>query len=244
MSRQLTDASGASRITSSDFMDGMRAITPMVVAVVPFGIAVGAVAASTDAPTIVGWSGSVLLLGGSAQLTILQSISHGTAGAFAIVAALLVNSRLLVYSAGLAAWFPTTSIRGRLLLAIPVVDQLYITATTEFDANPRDEAARRRFYAGGAVHLWLAWIAAQAAGALLGRGVPSWLGLEAASPIALSGLLAVAMSSRNAVYAAVVAGAVIAATSSLGAPSLMIVAMLAGIAVGSIGQMNQKQVAS
>jgi predicted branched-subunit amino acid permease len=237
MARPLTDdAPGVTRVRFSDFADGVRAITPMVVGVVPFGIAIGAVAADAELPTTIGWAGSLLLLGGSAQLTIIQLLDGGSAAAAAIVAALLINSRFLVYGAGIAAWFPTTSTRGRLLLAAPLVDQLYLTTTTEFQATTRDERARRHFYAGAALHLWMAFVTAQTIGALVGQGVPSWVGLEAASPIALSGLLAVAMSNRAATRAAVAAGAFMAVTSPVGAPSLMIVALLIGIAFGRMSR--------
>jgi predicted branched-subunit amino acid permease len=220
------------RPRSADFVDGARAITPMVLGVVPFGIAIGAVAASADLPTTTGLAGSVLLLGGSAQLAIIQLLDGGAAGAVAVVAALLINARLLVYGAGLAPWFPTTSIRQRMLLALPLVDQLYLISTTTFPAGGHDERARRRFYAGAALHIWAAFIAAQVVGALAGRSVPGWLGLGAASSISLSALLAVAVSSRAAMHAAIGAGVVMAITSPLDTPSLMVVAMLGGIAFG------------
>jgi branched chain amino acid efflux pump len=232
MARQMTAPPGETRAKSSDFADGVRAITPMVIAVVPFGIAIGAVAAAAHLNVMTGLSGSVLLLGGSAQLTLIQLLDGGSAAIVAILAALLINSRLLIYGAAVAPWFPTTSVRGRLLLAVPLIDQLYLTTTTEFHTVERDERGRRRFYAGAALHIWLAWIIAQTAGAVLGRGVPKWLDLEAASPIALAGLLAVAVTNRAAMLAAIAAGAVIAATSPLGLPYLIVVAMLVGIAVG------------
>jgi branched chain amino acid efflux pump len=244
MDCQLNDTPGVSRSRYADFADGARAITPMVVGVVPFGIAIGAVAAKAHMPTTIGLTGSVLLLGGSAQLTIIQLLDGGATAVVVVVAALLINARFLVYGAGLASWFPTTSTRGRLLLAAPLVDQLYLAATAEFQAGWRDEAGRRRFYAGAALHLWIAWIAAQVIGALAGRGVPGWLGLDAASSIALSGLLAAAVSSRAAMRAAAAAGAVMVIVSPLGTPSLMIVAMLVGIAVGCSGRRATAEVAS
>src|SRR4051794_32788494 len=233
MARCLTERDAALG-QSSDFTDGVRAITPMVVSIVPFGIAIGAAAAGSGLSTIGAWSGSLFLLGGSAQLTMIQVLDGGSAAAVAIVAALLINARLLVYGAGTAAWFPTTRLRGRLLLAVPVVDQLYLLSTTEFRAPTRDEAARRRFYAGAAIHLWLAWIVAQSIGALIGNGVPPWLHLEAASPIALSGLLAMAVTNRSAILAAAVAGSFAVLTIVLEKPSLIVFAILAGVACGSM----------
>jgi predicted branched-subunit amino acid permease len=232
MAIHLNDASIAIGTRRPGFADGVRSITPMVLAVVPFGIAIGAVAAQAHMSTATGLAGSILLLGGSAQLAIIQLLDGGAAGVVAVVAALVINARLLVYGAGMAPWFPTTSTRGRLLLAAPLVDQHYLVATTDFALVSRDESERRRFYAGAAVHLWVAFIAAQVLGALAGRNVPEWLGLRAATSIGLSALLAAAVTSRAGMRSAIGAGAAMAVTSPLGAPSLLLVAMLVGIAVG------------
>jgi predicted branched-subunit amino acid permease len=115
---------------------------------------------------------------------------------------------------------------------MPLVDQLYLTATTDFEHGRRDEASRRRFYAGAALHIWIAFIAAQVLGALAGRSVPGWLGIGAATPIGLSALLAVALTNGAGMRAAAVAGTIVALTSPLGAPSLLLVAILIGIAAG------------
>ena len=232
MALDLNTPSVGIRTHRSDMLDGARAITPMVLGVVPFGIAIGAVAAKSHMGTATGLAGSILLLGGSAQLAIIQLLDGGATGAVAVATALLINARLLVYGVGIAPWFPTTSRRGRLLLAMPLVDQLYLTATTDFEHAARDEAARRRFYAGAALHIWIAFIASQVLGALAGRGVPSWLSIGAATPIGLSALLAVAVTNGAGMRAALVAGSVVAITSPLGAPSLLLVAILIGIAAG------------
>jgi predicted branched-subunit amino acid permease len=218
--------------TASHFADGARAVTPMVLGVVPFGIAIGAAAAKAHMPTLVGLSGSIFLLGGSAQLAVIQLLDAGAAAAVAITAALLINARLLVYGAGLAPWFRDSSARDRMLLALPIVDQLYLLSTTEYADGTRDESARKRFFAGAAVHLWLAFIAAQLFGALVGNGVPAWLGLQSATPISLAALLAVAVKNRRGMQAAIGAGLVMALTSSLNSRALLLLAILVGIACG------------
>ena len=228
---------------AADYADGARAVTPMVLGVVPFGIAIGAAAAKAHMSTLTALSGSVFLLGGSAQLAVIQLLDAGSAAAVAITAALLINARLLVYGAGLAPWFRSTSTRGRMLLAVPIVDQLYLTATTDYADGRRDEAARKRFYAGAALHLWLAFIAAQVVGAIVGNGVPAWIGLKAATPISLAALLAMALKNRGGVQAAIAAGAVMALTSSLNSRSMLLVAILVGIA-GGLPQPRSRKAAS
>jgi predicted branched-subunit amino acid permease len=244
MACEMIFAPEAARLRSNDFAEGARAMAPLVIAIVPFGVAIGAAAAAAHLPTMIGLSGSVLLLGGSAQLTLIRLMDTGSGAALAVLTALLINSRLLIYGAGVAQWFPKTGTRGRMLLALPLVDQLYLMATNDFQTSERDEAARRRYYAGAAVFLWLAWISAQAFGAVLGRGLPTWLHLEAASPIALAGLLAMAIVNRASVLAAVAAGGVMAATSPLGLPYLIVGAILVGVSVGWIGSKQPAEATS
>jgi predicted branched-subunit amino acid permease len=163
----------------------------------------------------------------------MQLLHEGAAPVVALVAALVVNARFAVYSAGLARWFPSASRRQRMLLALPLVDQVFMTATAEFERRPMDDRQRRAFYLGAASHFALAWVAGQTAGLLIGDRVPEWLGLHTASVLALVGLLATSIRHRPACTAAVVAAAVAVAGSHLPAHAAVLVATIAGITVGA-----------
>jgi len=218
--------------TRGAFVQGVRAITPMVIGLVPFGIAIGSASAALKVDRTAAWAGSWLILAGSAQLAVMQLIDEGTAPLVVLFAALMINARFVVYSAGLAEWFPAASRRTRLLLALPVVDQLYLTAVARFERLDLDEVDRRRFYAGAAVHLASAWVAAQTIGVVIGDRLPDWMALHQAALLALAGLLARSLTTRPARLAAAVA----AVTALLGADlpyhSVILVAMLAGMAAG------------
>src|SRR5687768_13722153 len=121
--RQTTNAA-----TRSALPHGARPITPAVIGLVPSGIAMGVASAVLGVDRAAAWAGSWLVLAGSAQLAVMQLLDEGAAPLVVISAALMINARFVVYSAGLAEWFPAATRRTRLLLAIPVVDQLYITA--------------------------------------------------------------------------------------------------------------------
>ena len=226
--RQTTTAA-----TRSAFLQGARAITPMVVGLVPFGIALGSASAALDVDRTASWAGSWLVLAGSAQLAVMQLIDEGAAPLVVISAALMINARFVVYSAGLAEWFPTATRRTRLLLSIPVVDQLYITAVTRFEQLDLKEDDRRRFYAGAATHLVSAWVVAQTIGVVVGDQLPSWMGLHHASLLALSGLLARSLGTRATRVAAAVAGVTALLGAGLPYHSVILVAMLAGMAGGA-----------
>jgi branched chain amino acid efflux pump len=214
------------------FAAGARAVAPLVLGTVPFGVAIGAAGAALGTGRLATWVGSWSMVAGTAQLTIMQLLHDGATPLVALVAALVVNARFAVYSAGLAPWFPTSTARQRLLLALPLVDQVFMTATTAFCATPMGERDRRSYYLGAAVHFVVAWIAAETLGVLVGDHLPAWLGLHAASLLALVGLLAATSTTRAAQTAAVVAAAVALTASGLPAHSAVLVATVAGITVG------------
>jgi predicted branched-subunit amino acid permease len=212
------------------FAAGARAITPLVLGAAPFGVAIGASSAGLGIDRLSTWIASWSMVAGTSQLTAMQLLHEGAAPQVALLAALIVNARFAVYSAGLAPWFRTTTARRRLLLAFPLVDQVYMTATTTFTRTTLSEADRRSFYLGAAAHFVAAWVAAQTVGILAGSHLPDWLDLHTASVIALVGLLATATATRPAVAAAVVAAVVALIGAQLPAHSAVLVATLAGIA--------------
>jgi predicted branched-subunit amino acid permease len=73
---------------------------PMLVGYVPFALVIGSAAADHGA-RLAGWSGSWIIFGGSAQLAAIRTIDQSGAVA-AILTALLIHARLVVYSTSLA----------------------------------------------------------------------------------------------------------------------------------------------
>lgn len=227
-----TTASRPITTPARPFAAGARAIAPLVAGAVPFGIAIGAAAGGLGVGRLTTGLAAVTMVAGTAQLTAMQLLHKGAAPAVALIAVLVVNARFAVYSAGLAPWFPTTTIRQRLLLAAPLVDQLYLTATTRFAEQPMDERQRRSFYLGAATLFVGAWVAAEATGILLGDRVPEWLGLQTAALLALVGLLATTLTKPGARAAALVAAVVALAGSGLPGHSTVLVATVAGLVAG------------
>jgi len=84
-----------------EWLAGARATVPFLVGLAPFGLSVGA-AVGASADPLAAWTGTLLLYGGSAQLTVLQLLGSGAPVWTAVLVASLVNARLLVYSGALA----------------------------------------------------------------------------------------------------------------------------------------------
>ena len=215
-------------------VEGARDITPMVIGVVPFALAIGAAIGASTLPELAGLASGPVIIAGSAQLAMVQMTDAGAAPAVVVLSALVINARLLLYGAALAPWFAGRRLRTRLLLAIPVIDQMYFTCAPRFERRDLDERGRVAYYVGAATWLVGAWVAAQAAAIVLGARAPEWIGLEIAAPLAMAGLLARSIGDRPSVVAAVIGFAV--AVVAVGVPlhSSILVAAIAGIAAGWI----------
>lgn len=214
-------------------LSGAREMLPMVLGTVPFGLAIGAAAGATGMSLAEILAGAGLILAGAAQLSVVQMTEAGASPVVIVLSALMINARLLLYSASLAPWFSHEPLRRRLLLAVPVIDQLYFTCAPKFEEGALDEASRRWFYAGGASFLIGSWMVAQTLAAVAGSTLPAWVGLDLAAPLAMAALLAKAIQGRPALCAALASGVAVLAGVALPFNSAVLVASLVGIGVGT-----------
>ncbi len=169
-----------------DVLAGVHAMTPLVLAYAPFAVVIGSTVASIDEP-VAGWAGSWLIYGGSAHLAALHGIADGGA-LLAIATALLVNARLLVYSASIAPRWRHQPRWFRALGPALLIDPTWALAERH-DHLAASPAADRRFFLGAGLTLGAAWSALIAAGAAIGDRLPD-VGLELAAPLCLLALVA------------------------------------------------------
>ena len=221
-------------VVHSAAAEGVRDITPMVIGVIPFGLAVGAAIGASDLSAAQGLVSGPTILAGAAQLTTVQMLDGGAAPLVIVLSALMINARILLYSASMAPWFRGGSLGQRLLLALPVIDQLHFTCVPRFENGDLDRRGRIAYYVGAAAWLVTAWITSQAAAILVGARVPESVGLHVAAPLALAGLLAKSLVDRRSIVAAAVAGFLVVAGAGLPFRSAVLVAALGGIGAGII----------
>jgi predicted branched-subunit amino acid permease len=226
------DAGSRQTTTRSLLFEGARDMTPMVVGVVPFAIAIGAAVGASGLSRTEGLLSGPVILAGSAQLATVEMLDVGTAPFVIIFSAIMINARLLIYSASLAPSFAGHSLGSRLALAMPVVDQLHFVCVPRFDRGDLDLRGRTSYYIGAAVWLAGAFVTAQAVMVVIGANAPEALGLEVAAPLALVGLLAKSTTGRPSIVAA--AAGFFVAVVAVGLPmhTSMLVATLVGIVAG------------
>lgn len=218
----------------STLVEGARDIVPMVLSVIPFALTIGAVLASSSIGPVEGILSGPLILAGAAQLMAVQMLEDGAAPFVIVFSALLINARIILYSAAMAPWFREESLGRRLLLAIPLIDPLYFTAGARFDRCDLDRRHRQAYYAGAASLLVAAWVIAQSSAIIAGAAVPDGVGLHIGAPLALAGMLAKSTSTRPALAAAGAAAVLVVVAAGLPFNSAVLVSAIGGIGVGVV----------
>ena len=213
----------------TDVRRGIRDVIPVLVPVVPFALVLGLAIAESPLPNLVGWLGSSLIFGGSAQLTVVTLSAEGAGLAAVVAAGLVVQTRHFMYSAAFAPVFAGQPSWFRWLGPYFLIDQQFALTSLRVD-DPPDSF--RRYYLTVGLAFWVVWQATVALGLVVGPVVPGEWALDFAVPLLFVGLLTAAIDSRPALVAAVAAGAVTWAT--LGVPNRLgiVLGAFAGIAAG------------
>jgi predicted branched-subunit amino acid permease len=218
--------------TDADFRRGAGAMLPLLAGYAPFACLLGVAVASSIQPAAA-WSGVWLIFAGTAHLTAVRLVDSGAGVFAAVVTALSVNARLLLFSATLAPYWRGTRISSRLVAAATVIDPTWLLAAPNFARSP-DAASGRRFYYGASAVLWLAWPAMVTLGLLVGAAVPREAGLDLLAPLCLMAMLTAAARTRRG--AASIAGAAVAATACADLPAALtlLVPVAAGVVVAAV----------
>lgn len=213
---------------------GVIAVGPIIVGVIPFGLVFGAAAVDGGLSLIETQAFSVGIFAGASQIAALELLIDGSAVWLAVVTALVINLRMLMYSASLAPYFSHLPLRERLGGAYLITDQAYAVSVVRFDEG-WPVARRLRFYLGAGMALWTVWQLTTLLGGLVGKGLPDDVPLDFAIPLVFLALLIPTLQNLPTVLAAVTAGIVATSAAEVGAGDVSILAgALAGIAVGAL----------
>ncbi len=165
---------------ASEFKAGMRAIFPLIVAVLPIGLVFGAVSATKGLSPLETTLMSALVFAGGSQFVAMDIWTHPASWIGAGFAALLVNVRHLLMSASIGTKMQSFSGIKRYLAMLFLADEIW--AMAEFRAGTM--RLTPAWYAGIVTPFYLAWVGSSLAGALLGAflGDPAVIGLDFAFP--------------------------------------------------------------
>ena len=214
--------------TASAARDGALAIAPFIVGFAPFALVIGATVGASSHEEA-GFAASWIVYGGSAQLALQRTLESGGA-LLAVVAALLINTRLAVYSASLARQWSDQPRWFRIGAAPLIVDPVFAIAERNglTATSPR---AQRAHYFGAAGGLFVAWSVLITIGLVAGNEL-NGIGLEVAAPLCLLALVGPKLKSPTGRAVAITAAAVTVLGRGLPPGTAILAAIGCGIGVG------------
>lgn len=209
---------------------------PLFIPAIPFGFVLGVAIIDSGMDPLTGWSSSWIIYGGAAQLTLVTLLGAGAASA-AVIAALVVNSRHVLYSLALATTFQKQPAWFRWVGSALLIDQVFVLAESRKHLEPREF---RRYYLACGLFFLVTWNVIVALGLVIGPAVPTEWGLGFAVPVMFTGMLVAGLAgdrgpARNPkVVAAVVGGVATVLAADLPNRSGLLVGAALGIIAGLV----------
>ncbi len=216
----------------ASFRAGVASLLPIVLGVVPFGLVAGAAAVEIGIGVEGAVGFSTIVFAGASQLAAIGLLGQDAPVAIAVMTALVINLRMLMYAASLAPHVGRWPLRRRLGGAYLLTDQAYAVAILRFreGTDPHPFA----YYLGAGLTMWIPWQLSTIGGALVGATIPDSIPLGFAIPLMFIALLRPALTDRPAIAAAVASGAIAVVAAPLPANLGMPLAALAGIVTGVV----------
>jgi len=186
---------------------GMLAIAPAALAVIPFGLILGASAAEKGLSPLETGLMSTMVFAGSAQFLAVELWTTPAAWAALAFATLLINLRHVLMGASLARRLGRFGKARRYLAVFLMADEIWAVAEHRVLRQPLTPA----FYFGAGLLLYANWLVTTTAGALLGGLIedPAAWGFDFAFTAIFIGLVAGFWRGRTTL--------VVATASALGA---------------------------
>jgi 4-azaleucine resistance transporter AzlC len=208
------------------YRDGVRAVAPLLPAVLAFGVSFGVLAQAAGMGGAASIVMSATTFGGSAQFAALSVLGAGGTVAAAVGAAVLLNARYGPMGLAAARVFEGGRLR-RVLESQLLVDESWALAN-------RGGRFDRHVLLGAGALLYVGWVGGSAIGVAAGDrlGDPATLGLDAAFPALFLALLATQLRSRHAAAAALTGGAIALALVPVSPAGIPVIAATAGCLVG------------
>jgi 4-azaleucine resistance transporter AzlC len=218
------------------FVAGAKATAPVLLALVPFALAFGTMAAGSGLSALEALAMSVFVFAGAAQLAMIPLISTGASVAVIVLTVLVINLRMALYSASLAPHFRRLTAGWKALLSYLLTDQAYAATITRFDEGRTEEPDKRWYYLGAALAVWVTWQPAAMLGVFLGSRVSEGWSLDFVLPLTFIALVLPAIKDRTTATAALSAGGTAVLASAMPLNLGLITAALVGVLGGLVAE--------
>jgi 4-azaleucine resistance transporter AzlC len=215
----------------TEFWNGIKDETPILLGVIPFGMIFGALAMDAHLSAVAAQAMSSVIFAGSAQFIAARLISGGASAVVIVMVVLVVNLRHALYSASLAPHVKHLGMPWKLLLSYLLTDEAYAVVITHYNKEG-DSRDRHWYFLGAGLTLWLSWQISTAVGIFVGAQLPQNWPLSFALPLTFIALVVPALKDRAGLAAAIVASVVGLLTINFPYKTGLVAAAVAGILTG------------
>jgi predicted branched-subunit amino acid permease len=184
----------------------MWSVSPLMLGVIPFGMICGASAVHAGLSPEAAVGMSLIVFAGASQLAVTQLIGNGAAWWVILLTGVVINLRMLMYSASLSQFLGAAPAVRKLGIAYLLTDQAYATSLHEYQREPQALSHRCAFYFGVAGLMWASFVVSTALGAIVGSGIPAAWDLGFSVPLTFAALLMHTLKDARFRTAALIAG--------------------------------------
>ncbi len=226
---------------STEFIAGAKAILPLVIGAIPFGIIFGTLAQSSGLSFAGAVAMSAVVFAGSAQFIALGLLAAGTALPIIILTTFVVNLRHLLYSLSLVTHVKHLSSIWKLIIGFWLTDEVFAVAINRYNRGDRS-SYKHWYYLGAAIFMYLNWQVCTIIGLTLGNLIPNarnW-GLDFAMSVTFIGMVIPYVKNKPMVVTVIVSGIMALLTRNLPYQSGLIVAATVGIVAGMVAKRVSK----
>ncbi len=217
------------------YLSGVRDTVVVVPSYLPFGLVCGVASVNAGLSTSASVALPAIVYAGSAQAVMLQVIQSSAALWVAILSGCVINLRLAVYSAAMAAKVRQFSTGQRMLVAAFLVDNTFAFMQARERSHPHDRHLIA-YYAGASTVFWSFWWLFCMIGVFAGNIVPTSWQLDFAIPLSFIAIAATSIRSMPMGVAALVGGAASVLLFSLPLKLGLIAACVAGLMGGLLAE--------
>ena len=219
--------------TTSIIRLACRDVAVLFLPALPFALLFGVMVVESGVPQLLGWSSSIIMFGGAAQMTLMTLIGEGAAVSAAVTTTLIVTARHILYSVTLAPRFQGQPAWFRWVGPYVLIDQVFALTQVK---DLSDDADFRRYYLASGFMFWGLWVSFTGLGIVLAPITPETLGIDIAIPLLFLGLLLMAIQRWSQVVTAVVSGGAALAFAGMDNQVGLIVAVLIALTVATFNE--------
>lgn len=217
----------------TEFWMGCRAIIPLVIGAIPFGIIFGTLAASNGLSFNAALAMSIFVFAGSSQFIALGLLGTGTALPLILLTTAVVNLRHLLYAVSLVPHVHHLPQVWKLPIGFWLTDEAFAVAIARYN-QPDPSPYKHWYYLGAAGFMYVNWLICTWVGLTVGQFIPNaahW-GLDFAMSVTFIGMIIPYLVNRPMVAAVMVAGVVALLAHGLPHQLGLMAATMAGMIAG------------